>query len=181
MAADYVAEIQRVQPHGPYLIAGHSFGGLVSFEIAQRLVGKGECVSFLGLIDTGLVDRTAGGRVFVFLEKLRSIRESVLRRWYILKLQLGYAIRYERRPGWYDWLCSRASRDYVPKSYTGHITMFSSSGNSEQQKAHWGPLARGGLTVLEMSAGHDDIVLPPHSKILAEQFDACLDMAACRK
>ena len=50
--ADYVTEIRRVQPHGPYVVAGHSFGGRVSFEIAQQLVREGEQVSFLGLIDT---------------------------------------------------------------------------------------------------------------------------------
>ena len=44
MAADYVTEIRRVQPHGPYFLAGHSFGGLVSFEIAQQLVRQGERV-----------------------------------------------------------------------------------------------------------------------------------------
>ena len=52
MAADYVLEIRRAQPRGPYFLAGHSFGGLVSFEIAQQLVRAGESVSFLGLIDT---------------------------------------------------------------------------------------------------------------------------------
>ena len=52
MAADYITEIRRVQPHGPYFLAGHSFGGRVSFEIAQQLVRAGERVSFLGLIDT---------------------------------------------------------------------------------------------------------------------------------
>ena len=54
MAADYVTGIRRVQPHGPYFIAGHSFGGLVSFEIAQQLIRAGERVDFLGLMDTGL-------------------------------------------------------------------------------------------------------------------------------
>ncbi|MFP5245534.1 MAG: alpha/beta fold hydrolase, partial [Thermoanaerobaculia bacterium] len=48
MAADYVAEIRRVQPEGPYLLAGHSFGGVVAFEIAKRL----EHVSFLGMFDS---------------------------------------------------------------------------------------------------------------------------------
>ena len=38
-------------------------------------------------------------------------------------------------------------------------------------------LALGGLTVLEVPAGHDDMVLPPYSKLLAEHFDACLDTA----
>ena len=42
MAVDYVTEIRRVQPHGPYFLAAHSFGGLVSFEIAQQLVRQGE-------------------------------------------------------------------------------------------------------------------------------------------
>ena len=41
MAADYLTEIRRVQPHGPYFLAGHSFGGRVSFEMAQQLVRDG--------------------------------------------------------------------------------------------------------------------------------------------
>jgi thioesterase domain-containing protein len=56
--------------------------------------------------------------------------------------------------------------------------MFSSAGNSERQRAHWGPLARGGLTVFEVPASHHDMVGPPYSKTLAEHFDACLDAAA---
>ena len=73
------------------------------------------------------------------------------------------------------------TRNYVPKPYTGHITMFSSAGNSERQKAHWGPLATGGLTIFEIAATHDDIVLPPYSKLLAEHFDACLDVTVRRE
>jgi len=189
MAANYVAEIRRVQPHGPYFIAGHSFGGLLSFEIAQQLVRAGERVSFLGLIDTGLFNAPGVGRpelsrgprvsqqLFAFFERLLWIREVIWKRWYVLKLRAGQPVRYDHRPIWYDWLCCRASRNYVPKPYTGHITMFSSAGNSERQAAHWGPLAGHGLTMLEVPATHDDIVLPPHSKLLARHFDDCLDKA----
>jgi thioesterase domain-containing protein len=56
IAADYVSEIRRVQPHGPYFIGGVSFGAWVSFEIAQQLVREGERVNFLGLIDPVLHD-----------------------------------------------------------------------------------------------------------------------------
>jgi hypothetical protein len=55
--------------------------------------------------------------------------------------------------------------------------MFSSEGNSEWQRSHWGPLARGGLTLLEVPAGHAPMVSPPHSKLLAEHFDVCLAAA----
>ncbi len=52
MAAHYVSEIRRVQPHGPYVIGGHSFGGLVAFEMAQQLLRAGEEVARLIVLDT---------------------------------------------------------------------------------------------------------------------------------
>ncbi|MGW7773816.1 amino acid adenylation domain-containing protein [Pseudomonas machongensis] len=44
--------IRRVQPHGPYRLAGWSFGGVLAYEIAAQLLGADEQVEFLGLIDT---------------------------------------------------------------------------------------------------------------------------------
>ncbi len=89
-------------------------------------------------------------------------------------IRQGRSIPYEHRPVYYDWIFRRANRDYVPKPYSGHITMFASAGNSELQRAHWEPLAHGGLTVIEVPAGHSDMVLPPHSRLLAKHFDTCL-------
>ncbi|HXR26100.1 MAG TPA: alpha/beta fold hydrolase, partial [Candidatus Binataceae bacterium] len=45
MAAHYIKEIRNLQPAGPYYLAGYSFGGLVTFEIAQQLAGQGEQVA----------------------------------------------------------------------------------------------------------------------------------------
>jgi len=190
MAVDYILEIRRVQPQGPYFLAAHSFGGLVSFEIARQLVQVGEKVRFLGLIDTILRNSPSaislqestrrsplGQRLFAFFEKLKWIGEIAKQRWFVLKLSLGQPIPYDQRTDWYDWVCRRASSAYVPKPYDGHITMFSSAGNSNRQKASWSALANGGLTILEMPATHDDMVLPPDSKLLAEHFDDCLAKA----
>lgn len=52
MARFYVGEIRRVQPRGPYLLAGFSFGGLVALEMAQLLRKEGETVGFLALLDS---------------------------------------------------------------------------------------------------------------------------------
>ena len=52
MADDYIGLMRSVQANGPYAIGGYSFGGLVAFEIAQRLVRAGETVEQVGLIDT---------------------------------------------------------------------------------------------------------------------------------
>lgn len=51
LAAAYLQEVRTVQPHGPYRIAGHCFGGLVAFEMAQQLLRAGEAVEQLMLID----------------------------------------------------------------------------------------------------------------------------------
>jgi amino acid adenylation domain-containing protein/non-ribosomal peptide synthase protein (TIGR01720 family) len=47
-----LAAIRAVRPAGPYALGGWSFGGLVAFEVAQRLVAAGEEVAFLALLDT---------------------------------------------------------------------------------------------------------------------------------
>jgi thioesterase domain-containing protein/acyl carrier protein len=195
MAAAYIIEMRRLQPRGPYFLAGYSFGGRVSFELAQQLVREGERVSFLGLIDTVLGRKPIEARPRVSeaaylgrkVRGVRSLRELLfrgLRYLYSrnlvldLRLRLGMSIPYEYRRTYYNWIRRPASRGYVLKPYPGHITILSSADNSQRQKEHWEPLARGGLTVLEVPVGHSEMVLPPYSKLLAEHFDACLDAAA---
>ncbi|MGW3099571.1 amino acid adenylation domain-containing protein [Streptomyces sp. NPDC001102] len=52
MADDYLAEIRKVQPHGPYHLLGWSFGGLVAHAVAARLEAAGEEVALLALLDS---------------------------------------------------------------------------------------------------------------------------------
>ncbi len=51
MAAAYVARIQRIRPHGPYLLAGLCAGGVIAFEVGRQLQDKGETVAFIGIMD----------------------------------------------------------------------------------------------------------------------------------
>ncbi|MEV8533597.1 non-ribosomal peptide synthetase [Streptomyces sp. NPDC051211] len=48
MVDTYVAAIRAKQPHGPYAVAGYSYGGAVAFEIAKVLEAAGERVDFVG-------------------------------------------------------------------------------------------------------------------------------------
>lgn len=52
MAAHYLKEIRKVQPHGPYNLSGVCLGGIVAFEMAQQLRTEGEETSLLALIDS---------------------------------------------------------------------------------------------------------------------------------
>jgi phthiocerol/phenolphthiocerol synthesis type-I polyketide synthase E len=52
MAAAYLKEIRKVQPHGPYFLGGYCLGGTVAFEIAQQIHAQGDRVALLALFDT---------------------------------------------------------------------------------------------------------------------------------
>jgi thioesterase domain-containing protein len=53
MAAYYLESLRAVQPAGPYLLGGWSFGGLIAYEMAVQLAERGEDVPLLFLLDTG--------------------------------------------------------------------------------------------------------------------------------
>ncbi len=51
LVTDYTLRIRAVQPAGPYSLAGWSMGGVIAFEIAQRLEQAGAEVGLLVLLD----------------------------------------------------------------------------------------------------------------------------------
>ena len=53
MASIYVQAVRTLQPVGPYMLGGWSFGGLVAFEMARQLVESGQEVPLLVLVDSG--------------------------------------------------------------------------------------------------------------------------------
>jgi thioesterase domain-containing protein/acyl carrier protein len=52
MATHYVAEMRKIQTHGPYFIGGYSSGGRIAIRMANILKKAGEEVAFLALFDT---------------------------------------------------------------------------------------------------------------------------------
>ncbi|WP_372366521.1 amino acid adenylation domain-containing protein [Candidatus Uabimicrobium sp. HlEnr_7] len=52
MAEYYISHIRKIQPCGPYILGGHSFGGKIAFEIARQLCLRGEVINKLIIIDT---------------------------------------------------------------------------------------------------------------------------------
>ena len=65
MAAHYIEGIKSVQPKGPYLLGGHSFGGIVAFETAQQLQKQGHEVALLAILDMGAPDVNTSNMVDV--------------------------------------------------------------------------------------------------------------------
>ena len=51
IATQMLADMRRVQPHGPYQLAGFSLGGKIVYEMAQQLQRARERVDLLALLD----------------------------------------------------------------------------------------------------------------------------------
>ena len=83
-AAFHMEAIRRIQAHGPYILMGYSFGGLVMMEIAQRLTTAGETVELLGMVDTYPTRRVM--KLVPYLQlTARLVKRKVQRRLGVLK------------------------------------------------------------------------------------------------
>lgn len=52
LAPFYLDRIRKIQRSGPYYLCGYSFGGLLAYETAIRMVDEGDTVSLVALFDT---------------------------------------------------------------------------------------------------------------------------------
>jgi acyl transferase domain-containing protein/thioesterase domain-containing protein len=83
IAAHFLVELRSVQPVGPYLLGGFSFGGIVGLEMAQQLLAAGERVELLALFDTLLdsTDFTPSRRNARWRRWLEFMRRRVAHHW----------------------------------------------------------------------------------------------------
>ena len=105
MAAFYVDQIRKIQPHGPYWLGGMCAGGVIAFQMAAFLLDLKEEVKMIAILDgatpqaekrVGRVTRNRLSRLEDAISKARS-SSSVVSRWVaiasaIAKKTIGAAI-----------------------------------------------------------------------------------------
>jgi thioesterase domain-containing protein len=187
MAEQYLQEIRKVQPHGPYSIGGYSFGGLVAYEMAQMLVSQGEEVGLLALFDTYPGKMESRGAALRNLFKL-PLKEQISFVWtkgtfVLMTLQkrlelqmLPKALRNVRQA------CARAAGNYDVEPYSGRVTLFrvreKSVGSLDDPYAIWWRVAAGGVDLREISGDHLSLLKEPQVRLLAEQLSDALNQPA---
>jgi thioesterase domain-containing protein len=86
MSGFYLDALKQLQPQGPYILIGYSFGGLVALEMAQQLIEEGETIALLMLVDTYPHPRhlAPGQRLKLFVKRfaghISSMKQAPLRR-----------------------------------------------------------------------------------------------------
>jgi thioesterase domain-containing protein/acyl carrier protein len=96
MAAGYVRVMRAQQPHGPYLLAGVSFGGVLAYEMAQQLVRDGEPVALVAMLDSMLPSALQRDWGRWMVEKVRVVRSKGIR--HVVR-SLGRKLRIGRAGG----------------------------------------------------------------------------------
>lgn len=190
MAADYISEIRNVQPEGPYFLGGYSLGGIVALEMGQQLMAQGQPPSLIVLFDTfcpPYASGTLAEKWYVLLKLLQfpaaGTRAHVSRTAKVLARGVQRRLSDMRVPRGLKQVrraYEEAAREYVPRVYPGRVILFRSGERplTEFCDPHKGWSAYASqLEIHEIAGNHDDILLEPQVRSVAEQLKACLEQA----
>ena len=209
VAENYLEAVRFQQPHGPYVLGGHSFGALVALEMAQRLLAQDESVPLLFVLD-----HSGPEAKVVWTEWLRWHRIC------LSQLELRDRPRYlidglaskirssSRFPGFIRRIAAgalaanggkqkaifrirqlqssmNAIEKYSIKTYPGKMVIV--RGRESHAVMHsdpwsgWRSVARGGIEVLEIPGHHMNMLDEPHVAVLAEKMKGVLIEAYAAK
>jgi amino acid adenylation domain-containing protein len=180
IAADCIAAMREVQPHGPYRLAGFSSGGMVAFEMAQQLRATGETVAVLALLDTyapGVHLRAQGGGLF---ERLGCRLRPYMNRQRLMHALLNLIGRTPRR-GFPDAASAHwwAHWGYRPKRYPGRVDLYiaeESRREASRPCLGWSDVVPA-LDIHPVAGSHGLMVKQPVVQDLARQLQLRLDEA----
>jgi amino acid adenylation domain-containing protein len=187
MAARHIETLRRVQPQGPYSLAGWSLGGVVAFEMARQLRQAGEDVALLALIESytpavlrrfdALVDSEGRGnatprafaRDILGLAELPSLPagEDVIAA-LLASPKLAPRFKAEDAEHLRRLYALYGAHDgalmaYRPDPCDVPVTLLRADAIlSDDKTCGWGMLARGGLSINTVPGDHYSVLLPPN-------------------
>ena len=106
LAPFYLDIIRKIQRSGPYYFCGYSFGGLVAYEMAMRLIDEGDSADLVALLDAAnpallsnlsQTDAAQFHKTYL-IDRLKKYALQLVRGDF--KALRGTRVRFHRRPSW---------------------------------------------------------------------------------
>jgi phthiocerol/phenolphthiocerol synthesis type-I polyketide synthase E len=175
LAAHHVDAVVRVQPSGPYLLGGWSFGVVLAHEMARQLIERGERVDVIVCLDAYVPGRP-GRPIALDPEYLLSN----------VQLQVGAALRIgtvgeqvRRNPGLRRLLAGKARvlLPYRPRRVPCAAVVFKvgvDRRKADRLGARLSALYGGGVEVHPVGGDHWSMLARPHADDLAERLREAL-------
>jgi acyl transferase domain-containing protein/thioesterase domain-containing protein len=197
MADLYLTSILEMEPNGPYLLGGYSGGGVIAYEMAQRLQAQDKPVEIVVLFDTfhpGLGMRkipleeqfaTFKQDGFAYLGKrfkktitknARLINHRAKLKYYTNQ---GLTLPLELRNHQLTNSFLAAGSNYQPQPYSGNVLLFTAE-KTAPVFSHAG-LDRGWkelapqLDIVVIPGNHDSLILEPNVYQVVENLRAVLN------
>ncbi|GLY31326.1 AMP-binding protein [Kineosporia sp. NBRC 101731] len=173
-ARRHIKTLRAVQPAGPYFIGGHSFGGVLSLEVARRLREAGQEVALLVVIDSFPPD----GKSHVPLEG------SAVEK---LRAAIGVATTGLRGATddqyWRFWRQSNFLHlRYRGKPYDGEtLVIVAADSEKKAVRRSWTPYLTGTWRLTHVPGDHMSILRDPYARKTAEVIWSQLEPAQQRR
>ncbi len=206
IAANFAREIRRVQPRGPYFLAGVCIGGVVAYELAQQLLQSSETTSLLVMIETWPPTTRLRNRYrSTFVQRVQFLRDGIGRYYREIRSRpfresLGYlrkkagvlteiigtgdVYRGDKDALYRDLVILRnrfAAAHYVPRPYPGSLRLVLNRpliDGERDPRLTWRALAAGPSEVVRIPAKDSGQVHQvPHVYRLAEVLRGWIEEA----
>lgn len=201
MAEYYIQQMKKVQPEGPYFVAGPSFGGFLAYEIARQLRHQGDTLGAIIIMDRATPDGTSTTpieqRYGQYWQKFRQLGvgyfcTKVKQRWAYESHEWGLKLRgqqyrlYRQLKLPTDRLLNDAiyhhqvkiALAYQPRHCSGDVWVIRANDLFEntfsEQDMGWKRYVQGNVKALSCPGGHMSIFESPHVDTLAAHFSTIL-------
>ncbi|MDY6900050.1 MAG: amino acid adenylation domain-containing protein [Cyanobacteriota bacterium] len=181
MASRCLQKIREIQPCNNYHLMGHSYEGLVAYEIAQQLYAQNQQVAFLGMLDTPTPE----------VENRAEEAKLWYKRYQRLKVVLGFSwkdktsffkerIEYKMTESFQPLIdnLKEFMGEYEVKPFPGKIHIFLAEYeffSLEDANVGWDKWAAAGVEVYKIPGTHRSMLLSrDNAKMLARQLTSCL-------
>ncbi|AOS63974.1 amino acid adenylation domain-containing protein [Actinoalloteichus hymeniacidonis] len=162
MADDYLEQIRRVQPHGPYRLVGWSFGGNVAHAMSASLAAAGEEVELLAMIDAYPYLGSQPENALPEPEEIEPRHIELVRRSFpqlhteaiLDQDRLEFLAKALTR---HHWLGTR----HRPGLHQGDILYFRASGHPDEKRLSaesWAEFVTGEVRTIQMDVGHFELL-----------------------
>jgi pimeloyl-ACP methyl ester carboxylesterase len=177
IAERYLADLRSAVPSGPVILCGYSFGGVVAYEMAQRLAAIGERPPLVIVIDSYApslhMDAMDQGRNYLNVLKDLMFARVVERR-----LNHGVPLKGKLNHFHIIHTYSDATAMYRPKPYAGQLAVIRAADGWGPADLGWYGLAQGRFSLREMHCDHVAIV-KSNTRELAALISQLLKEAEC--
>lgn len=176
-ARRHVRSLRQVQPHGPYILVGHSLGAHIALEAARILENTGGTVELLVLLDPWLSPQAAKQARGDLPDVTVTIQETMptdARSWWEHQKKVPLAGLFigdhRRKAAAIEEVGIMTGLRYVPQPWAGRALVVLSHLNRDDPRL-WPRVLVGDLTVRHLECTHMSIVREPHIGAVLQMID----------